>query len=44
MKDKADQIFAYISEHIADVGYPPTVREICAELGIRSTSTVHRYL
>ena len=44
MKDKADQIFAYISEHIAAVGYPPTVREICAELGIRSTSTVHRYL
>lgn len=44
MKDKADHIFAYISEHIADVGYPPTVREICAELGIRSTSTVHRYL
>lgn len=44
MKDKADRIFAYISEHIADVGYPPTVREICAELGIRSTSTVHRYL
>ena len=42
--DKADRIFAYISDHIAEVGYPPTVREICAELGIRSTSTVHRYL
>lgn len=44
MNDKADRIFAYISEHIEQVGYPPTVREICAELGIRSTSTVHRYL
>lgn len=44
MNDKADRIFAYISDHIAEVGYPPTVREICAELGIRSTSTVHRYL
>lgn len=44
MKDKADRIFAYISDHIEQVGYPPTVREICAELGIRSTSTVHRYL
>lgn len=44
MKDKADRIFAYISEHISVFGYPPTVREICAELDIRSTSTVHRYL
>lgn len=44
MNDKADRIFAYISEYIEQVGYPPTVREICAELGIRSTSTVHRYL
>lgn len=24
--------------------YPPTVREICAEMGVRSTSTVHGYL
>ena len=37
MKDKADRIFAYISEHISVFGYPPTVREICAELDIRST-------
>lgn len=44
MKDRADQIYAYINEHLSDFGYPPTVREICAELGIRSTSTVHRYL
>ena len=44
MKDKADRIFAYISEHISVFGYPPTVREICAELDIRSTSTDHRYL
>ena len=25
-------------------GYPPSVREICAEVGLRSTSTVHAHL
>src|SRR5690606_9184777 len=25
-------------------GYPPSVREICAALGFRSSSTAHRYL
>ncbi len=44
MKDRAETILAYITEFISDNGYPPTVREICAELGIKSTSTVHRYL
>ncbi len=44
MGNKAEDIYRYINEHINELGYPPTVREICAELGIRSTSTVHRYL
>ncbi|MGN0629344.1 MAG: transcriptional repressor LexA [Oscillospiraceae bacterium] len=44
MGNRAEEIYRYITEHINEMGYPPTVREICAELGIRSTSTVHRYL
>ena len=44
MGNRAEEIYRYITEFINDKGYPPTVREICAELGIRSTSTVHRYL
>lgn len=44
MGNKAEVIFNYMSEFINDHGYPPTVREICAELDIKSTSTVHRYL
>lgn len=44
MKKRADEIYQYITEHVKELGYPPTVREICAELEIRSTSTVHRYL
>ncbi len=44
MKGRAELILNYINEFISDHGYPPTVREICAELEIKSTSTVHRYL
>ena len=44
MGNKADLILDYMTDFIKENGYPPTVREICAELDIKSTSTVHRYL
>ena len=31
-----------MKEEIRTKGYPPTVREICAALGIKSTSTAHK--
>ncbi len=34
-------ILDYIRTQIRIKGYPPTVRDICAALGIKSTSTVH---
>ena len=37
------RIYNYIMECATD-GVPPSVREICSELGIKSTSTVHKYL
>lgn len=40
---KEAQVFKVITEALAD-GLPPTVREICANTGIKSTSTVHRIL
>ena len=43
LNEKAQMIYRYIRERIDD-GYAPTVREICAALDIRSTSTVHRYI
>lgn len=43
MNDLADRIYDYVKERIQD-NYSPTVREICADLGIKSTSTVHKYL
>ena len=43
LNDKARRILDYITQEIAD-GVPPSVREICAALQIKSTSTVHKYL
>lgn len=43
LNEKAQLIYQYIRDRIDD-GYAPTVREICAALDIRSTSTVHRYI
>jgi len=38
------QILEYIRESVHKYGYPPSVREICKEVGLSSTSTVHGYL
>lgn len=38
------QVYDYIIESIGEQGYPPSVREICTRLHIKSTSTVHKYL
>ena len=36
-------VFEFIKDRLEE-GYPPTVREICAEFGFKSTSTAHRYI
>lgn len=41
---RADEVFTFIRDYIASENMAPSVREICDGLGIRSTSTVHRYL
>ena len=43
LNELATQIYDYVAERIQD-NYSPTVREICTDLGIKSTSTVHKYL
>ena len=37
-------ILDFIRNKIWQDGFPPTVREICTAVGLRSTSTVHGYL
>ena len=34
--------YEYIKQCIEEMGYPPSVREICAHCNFRSTSTAHR--
>ncbi|MBS1474048.1 transcriptional repressor LexA [Massiliimalia massiliensis] len=43
MNDKSKLIYEYIVDRISN-DISPTVREICKDLGIKSTSTVHRYI
>lgn len=41
LNDKQKEILNYIKKEISAKGYPPSVREICGAVGIKSTSTVH---
>ena len=36
--------YEYVRDCLQGEGYPPSVREICAYCGFRSTSTAHRAL
>lgn len=38
------KILEFIRQEIEDKGYPPSVREICSAVGLKSTSTVHAHL
>lgn len=38
------RVLAYVEEYLKKYGYAPSVRDIGAALGFRSTSTVHQYL
>jgi len=39
-----ESIYTYIVDFIRSEGYPPSVREICGGVGIKSTSTIHAHL
>jgi len=38
--DNRDKILRYLRKEINITGIPPTVREICKEVGLKSTSAV----
>lgn len=44
LKEREKRILSYMKEEIRKKGYPPTVREMCHSLGIKSTSTAHKDL
>jgi len=43
-RDKRSEIYNFIKDQVQTKGYPPSVREICAAVGLKSTSTVHGHL
>ncbi|MBQ3427367.1 MAG: transcriptional repressor LexA [Clostridia bacterium] len=44
LTDKDYQILDFVYKYIKENGFPPTVREICAEVGLSSPATVHARL
>ena len=42
--NKLDELYLYIQKYIENNGFPPTVRDICKDLQIKSTATAHYYL
>ncbi|MDR1815479.1 MAG: transcriptional repressor LexA [Clostridiales Family XIII bacterium] len=42
LKPREQKIYDFMKRETQKKGYPPTVREICTALNIRSTSTVHK--
>ncbi len=41
---KQSEILEYIKSQILNKGYPPSVRDICAAVNLKSTSSVHAHL
>ena len=44
ISDKQREILEYIKSEILKKGYPPTVRDICEAVHLKSTSSVHSHL
>ena len=44
LSQKEKAVYEYITECLDKNGYAPSVRDICAAVGIKSTSSVHEYL
>ena len=41
---KQQLILDFLKKEVSTKGYPPSVREICLAVGLKSTSTVHAHL
>lgn len=44
LTERERRMLDFMKARTMEKGYPPTVREICEELGVKSTSTVHKDL
>ncbi len=41
---RQQEIYEYLASHLEDHGYPPTLREICSEFGMKSTRAASDHL
>lgn len=44
LSSKQQQVYDFLVDQMAEHGYPPSIREICQGVGVKSTSTVHGHL
>ena len=44
ISDKQKEILEFMKQEILNKGYPPTVRDICEAVQLKSTSSVHSHL
>ncbi len=44
LNEKEKAVYKYITDCVNNNGYAPSVRDICAAVGIKSTSSVHDYI
>ena len=44
LKDKQLLIYEFLKDFTSQKGYPPTARELCTAVGLKSTSSVHGHL
>lgn len=44
IEEKLENVHQFIKRYHAENGFPPSVREICSALSIKSTATCHYYL
>ena len=42
--EKLEKVYNYTVEFLDVNGYPPSVREICSALNIKSTATAYSYI
>lgn len=42
--ENINKVYEYVKKYFEENAYPPTVREICANVGIKSTATAYSYL
>lgn len=44
INQKQSEILGFIKAHLLEKGYPPSVREMCSAVNLKSTSSVHSHL